>query len=66
VVGDWKWEFFPVCSCLALVAGVGGYVLTGVEIMGLSCIFFYFFGCWGGGWVCACIRACTHPNYLGT
>ena len=42
--GDWKWGFFPACSWLALVAGVGGYVLAGVEIGGLSCIFLYFAG----------------------
>ena len=35
---------FPACSCLALVAGVGGYVLAGVEIGVLSCIFLYFWG----------------------
>ena len=33
------------CSWLALVTGVGGYVLAGVEIVVLSCIFLYFFGC---------------------
>ena len=33
------------CSWLALVTGVGGYVLAGVEIGGLSCIFLYFCGC---------------------
>jgi len=37
--------FFPACSLLALVAGVGGYVLAGVEIGVLSCIFLYFCGC---------------------
>jgi len=37
--------FFPTCSCLALVVGVGGYVLAGVEIGVLSCIFLYFCGC---------------------
>ena len=36
---------FPACSWLALVTGVGGYVLAGVEIEGLSCIFLYFCGC---------------------
>jgi len=66
VVGDWKWFFFPVCSWLALVAGVGGYVLTWVEIGGLPCMIFYFCGCYGGGWVRDCIRAYTHTNYLGT
>ena len=36
---------FPAYSWLALVAGVVGYVLTEVEIGGLSCIFLYFCGC---------------------
>ena len=45
VVGDWKWGFFPACSWLALVVGVGGYVLTGVEIGVLSDIFLSFCGC---------------------
>ena len=57
--------FFPACSWLALVAGVGGYALAGVEIGVLSCIFLFFCGCKGGGCVCACIRAYTHTNYLG-
>jgi len=37
--------FFSACSWLALVAGVGGYVLAGVEIGVLSCIFLYVCGC---------------------
>ena len=36
--------FVSACSWLALVTGVGGYVLAGVEIGGLSCIFLYFAG----------------------
>jgi len=46
-VGVWGLEvgFFSACLWLALVAGVGGYVLVGVEIRGLSCIFLYFCGC---------------------
>jgi len=36
--------FVSACSWLALVAGVGGYVLAGVEIGVLSCIFLYFCG----------------------
>ena len=36
--------------------------LAGVEIEVLSCVFFYFCGWWGGGCVCACIRAYTHTN----
>jgi len=45
VGGNWKWGFFSACSWLALVAGVGGYILAGVEIGVLSCIFLYFCGC---------------------
>jgi len=37
--------FVSACSWLALVTGVGGYVLAGVEIRVLSCIFFHFCGC---------------------
>ena len=33
------------CSWFALVTGVGGYVLAGVEIGVLSCVFLYFCGC---------------------
>ena len=33
------------CSWFTLVSGVGGYVLAGVEIGGLSSIFLYFCGC---------------------
>ena len=44
-VGGLEVDFFSACSWLALVAGVGGYVLVGVEIGVLSCIFFYFCGC---------------------
>jgi len=37
--------FVLSCSWLALVTGVGGYVLAGVEIGVLSCIFLYLGGC---------------------
>ena len=37
--------FVSACSWLALVTAVGGYVLAGVEIGVLSCMFFYFCGC---------------------
>ena len=37
--------FVSACSLLALVTGVGGYVLAGLEIGVLSCIFLYFSGC---------------------
>jgi len=36
--------FVSVCSWLGLVTGVGDYVLVGVEIGVLSCIFLYFCG----------------------
>jgi len=44
-VGVLEVGVFPACSWLALVTGVGGYVLAGVEIGVLSCIFLYFCGC---------------------
>jgi len=44
-VGGLEVELDSACSWLALETGVGGYVLAGVEIEGLSCIFLYFCGC---------------------
>ena len=41
-VGGLEVGFVSACSWLALVTGVRGYVLAGVEIGGLSCIFLYF------------------------
>jgi len=35
-VGALEVGFFPTYSCLALVVGVGGYVLAGIEVGGLS------------------------------
>jgi len=43
--GTLKVQSFMLTSWLALVTGVGGYVLAGVEIGVLSCIFLYFCGC---------------------
>ena len=43
--GGLELGFVSACSWLALVSGVGGYVLAGVEIGVLSCIFLYFCGC---------------------
>ena len=62
---DWKLGVFSACSWSALVAGVGGYVLAGVEIGGLSCIFLYFcgLGWWAGGCL---LYARTHTNCLDT
>jgi len=49
--------FFKSCSCLALVVGLGVYVLTGVEIGALSCVFLFLrvSGWWVG--VCLYMRA---------
>ena len=44
-VGGLEVGFVLACSWLALVTGVGGYVLVGVEIGVLSCIFFCLCGC---------------------
>jgi len=52
---------FPACSWLALVSGVGGYVLVGVEIGVLSCIFLNFAGVRIVG-VCVLVYACTHTQ----
>jgi len=60
-VGGLEVGFFPACSWLALVAGVGGYVLAGVEIGGLSCIFLYFAGVIVVG-VCMFLYARTHTQ----
>ena len=61
-VGGLEVGFVSACSWLALVTGEGGYVLAGVEIGFVSCIFLYFCGCKGGGCVCSCIRAYAHTN----
>ena len=65
-VVDMRVRLLLASQTKALVTGVGGYVLAGVEIGVWSCIFLYFCGCEGGGCVRACIRAYTHTNYLGT
>jgi len=44
-VGGMEVRIFPACSLLAIVAGVGGYVLIGGEIGVLFGIFLYFCGC---------------------
>jgi len=50
---------------IALVMGVGGFVLAGVEIRVLSCIFLYFCGCLGGRCVCALYTRVHTPKLLG-
>ena len=58
--------FVSACSWLARVTSVGGYVLAGVEIRVLSCIFLYFCGFRVVG-VCVLVYARKiHTNYLGT
>jgi len=44
-LGGLEVRFVSACSWLALVTGVGGYVLAEVEIGVLSCIFLYFCRC---------------------
>jgi len=44
-VGGLEVGFVSACSWLALVTGVGGYVLAVVETGVLSCKFLYFCGC---------------------
>ena len=44
-MGGLEVGFVSACSWLALVTGMGGYVLAGVEIEVLSCIFLYFCRC---------------------
>ena len=51
--------FVSACSWLALVSGVGGYVLAEVEIGVLSSIFLYFFRVLGWG-VCVCLYTRVH------
>jgi len=55
-------ESFSACPRLALCAGMGGYVLKGVLIRGLSCVFFYFGGSFDDGWVYAYIYVHTHTT----
>jgi len=64
VWGNRKWGFFPACSWLALVTGVGGYVLAEVEIGVLSYIFPIFAGVRVVG-VCVLVYARTHHKLLG-
>ena len=45
VRGGLEVGFVLACSQLALVTGVGDYVLAGIEIGVLSCIFLYFCRC---------------------
>ena len=61
--GDWKVGFFPDCSLLALVTGVGGYVLAGVEI-GVLSVYFSIFAGVRVVWVCVCLYTRVHTHKL--
>ena len=60
-VGGLEVGFVSACSSLALVSGVGGCVLAGVEIGVLSCIFSIFAGVRVVG-VCVLVYARTHTQ----
>ena len=53
--------FFSACSWLALVAGVGGYVLAGVEI-GVCLVYFSIFAGVRVVGVCVLVQARTHTQ----
>ena len=61
-VGGLEVGFVSVCSWLALVTGVGGYVLARVEIGVLSFIFLYLLVL--GWWVCVCLYTRVHTHKL--
>ena len=64
VCGRWfEVGFVSACSCLALVTGVGGYVLAGVEIAVLSSIFLFFLRVLGW-WVCVWLYTRVHTHKL--
>ena len=60
-VGGLEVGFVSTCSWLALVTGVGDYVLAGLKIRVLSRIFLYFSGVWVVG-VCVLVYARTHTQ----
>ena len=60
-VGGLEVGFVSACSWLALVTGVGGYVLSGVEIGVLSVYFSIFAGVRVVG-VCVLVYARTHTQ----
>ena len=56
---------FSACAWLALVDSVGGYVLAGVEIGLISCVFLHFVGVWVvGGYVLVYARAHTQSTWV--
>jgi len=64
-VGGLEVGFVSACSLLALVTGVGGYVLAGVEVGVLSVYFSIFAGVRVVG-VRVLVYARIDTNYLGT
>jgi len=60
-VGGLEVGFVSVCSWLALVAGVGGYVLAGVEI-GVCFVYFSIFAGIRVVRVCVLVYARTHTQ----
>jgi len=62
-VGGLEVEFVSACSWLALVTGVGGYVLAGVEIGVFSVYFSIFAGVRVVG-VCVLVYARTHTQTI--
>ena len=58
-VGGLEVGFFSACSWLALVTGVGGYVLAGVEI-GVCLVYFSIFAGVRVVGVCVLVYARTH------
>jgi len=62
-VGGLEVGFVSACSWLALVTGVGGYVLAGVEI-GVLSVYFSLFLQVLGWWVCVCLYTRVHTHKL--
>jgi len=62
-VGGLKVGFVSTCSWLALVTGVGGYVLAGLEEGGLVLYNSLFLRVLGW-WVCVCLYTRVHTHKL--
>ena len=62
-VGGLEVGFVSACSWLALVTGVGDYVLAGVEI-GVLSVYFSIFAGVRVVWVCVCLYTRVHTHKL--
>ena len=62
-VGGLEVGFVSACSWLALVIGVGGYVLAGVRNRGFVSYISVFFRVLGW-WVCVCLYTRVHTHKL--